>query len=400
MTEVYKNVFVSGLPAFACTDVDACVGWYSRFDAVVSILTPPLSSYKPLYNVVRFHSINDGSRRLVQHKFVGVSDTPDAQFLPLLMPAVDFIHVATRSGQRVMVHCLHGSSRSVCVALCYIALRGVRVDRGMTTQSSSKFNVDTALAHIHSRYKRASPSPFLVDQVRACVSYYQHCEQKQMHGINMDMGNTGSSSLYDDVVFGRVFRTLCFHALQAMRVKTQQEDGDVADTNVGIENLLPFCVGVCPKITSRQHVRCMKCRTPLMPSEAIRKSAANIKKHDQKNAVKKRQQRWQPMPFQHGHDQFGDLYSCVVPAKWMLRQAGVLCADIGTDGWAENTVKLRCEQCDARVGTVVVARNGNEAGNGNDKMLLFLLWKGATEDVHVDEQQTRIHNLIRQPGSS
>lgn len=408
MTEVHKNVFVSGLPAFACTDIDACGRWYSRFDAVVSILTPPLSSYKPLYDVVRLHSINDWSasrpRRLIQHKFVGVSDTPDAQFLPLLMPTVDFIRAATRSGKRVLVHCLHGSSRSVCVALCYVALSDVDVDRSLTTESSSKLSVDAALAHIHSRYKQASPSPFLVDQVRACVSYSHHCEQKklqiQMHGTNLGMHNARSSSLYEDAVFWRVFGTVCFHALQPSGVKAQEDDVNSAYTNAAIENLLPFCVGLCQKITSRQHVRCVKCRTPLMPSDAIRQTVFGINKHEPKKPMKKRQQRWQQVPDKYGYNQFGDVYSCVVPANWMLRQASLMCIVMGTDGWTENTAKLRCEQCNARVGTVVVARNGNEAGNGNDKMLLFSLGKGTTEEVRCDEQQIHIHNLIRQPGSS
>jgi protein-tyrosine phosphatase len=40
----------------------------------------------------------------------------------ILPKTIEFIHEATRSGGKVMVHCLEGKSKSVCVALAYMII--------------------------------------------------------------------------------------------------------------------------------------------------------------------------------------------------------------------------------------------------------------------------------------
>lgn len=47
-------------------------------------------------------------------------DCPDTDIRTILPPCIDFIHAAHAAGGTVLVHCLEGISRSVCVVVAYM----------------------------------------------------------------------------------------------------------------------------------------------------------------------------------------------------------------------------------------------------------------------------------------
>ena len=57
---------------------------------------------------------------LVEYDFIDVDDHEEAQILPHLPRAVDFIDRALQSGGKALVHCFAGSSRSGSCVIAYI----------------------------------------------------------------------------------------------------------------------------------------------------------------------------------------------------------------------------------------------------------------------------------------
>lgn len=82
---------------------------HPRITATLSVLTPPHSSYRSLHNLPLNHN----------HLFIPLSDTPTANLLSILPNALPFIHAHATTSTAVLIHCLHGRSRSAAVALAY-----------------------------------------------------------------------------------------------------------------------------------------------------------------------------------------------------------------------------------------------------------------------------------------
>ena len=129
MISITSNVFISS--------IDSVTLPVSNIAAVVSLLTPPLSSY-PHFSTTP----------LPHHLFVPLSDTPADCLLSTLKQTLPFIHKHHENG--VLVHCFHGISRSVATVLAYL----------IWLHPSTSLHVH--LQHIRHRYPAANPStPFL-----------------------------------------------------------------------------------------------------------------------------------------------------------------------------------------------------------------------------------------------
>jgi protein-tyrosine phosphatase len=80
-------------------------------------------------------------------------DCPDADIRDVLPGCLRFIGDAVAGGGAVMVHCLEGRSRSVCVALAYMT-------------AALGWDFDAALARVRSERPTADPWPRYLEQTR------------------------------------------------------------------------------------------------------------------------------------------------------------------------------------------------------------------------------------------
>lgn len=100
--QLHHRLYVSALPRSP--------DQLSVFDAVLSVLSPPRASYDSV-----FHSYGGA------HLFIECDDIPTSLLLLHFDSCVAFLRAHHgHHGKTVLVHCMHGVSRSVCVALAYL----------------------------------------------------------------------------------------------------------------------------------------------------------------------------------------------------------------------------------------------------------------------------------------
>lgn len=195
--EVYSNVYVSGL---GCTKTTAGL---SKYEAVLSILTGAQSGYESLQGIRQ------------AHLFISMSDSADAILLVHLQACMDFIGEHVRRGGNVLIHCMHGMSRSVCVAAAYM----VYSSDGMISTTQAFDTVDA----------NGDASHFLKEQVDA---------------------------FFDQSKVGAVIRRLCaFHA------------------SVDVDLLKLQCATSIQRIEQSPHtagmVTCATCTRALIPKHVV-----------------------------------------------------------------------------------------------------------------------------------
>jgi protein-tyrosine phosphatase len=124
--------------------------------------------YLPLYDNTRqnlwmpsrdttqyLYPVNDSTEELVRKWLVSSYN------MPIIELAYHFINHAVEQGEKVLVHCMAGRSRSVSVVMYYLM---------------RKHNIDSKEAYLLIRAKRqqASPNSAFMDQLR----YYDHDRRK------------------------------------------------------------------------------------------------------------------------------------------------------------------------------------------------------------------------------
>lgn len=124
---------------------------HPRITATLSLLTPPHSSYPSLHTLP--YNLN--------HLCIPLSDTPTASLLSILPAALAFIHAHATPSTAILIHCLHGRSRSASVALAYL------LSIFPNTTTSPEVLVKAALQQLHKAYPLASPSEFFLRQLIA-----------------------------------------------------------------------------------------------------------------------------------------------------------------------------------------------------------------------------------------
>ncbi|PXF44658.1 Dual specificity protein phosphatase 12 [Gracilariopsis chorda] len=138
MTAIGDNLFLSALPLSSPTR------------PTLSVLQPPLENYEELVPPPE------------HHLFIPLSDTPDASLLLQLPAALRFIYRHRHQQDGVLIHCFHGTSRSVSIALAYRLLTRERDE-----DTLPELLVHMELARLQAVYPSASPSPYFVRQLYA-----------------------------------------------------------------------------------------------------------------------------------------------------------------------------------------------------------------------------------------
>lgn len=137
MASVRPRLFLSALPPFP----PQC--------PTLSLLTPPLSAYPSLQNFSK------------PHLHIPISDTADANLLAILPAALRFI--SEHRSQGVLVHCMHGVSRSVSAILAYVLC----TDPHPAVCASPQQQVASALEALRVTYPAANPSDTFLRQLAA-----------------------------------------------------------------------------------------------------------------------------------------------------------------------------------------------------------------------------------------
>lgn len=221
MTEVHPNLYISAIP-----EHKPC----PRYRAIVSVLTPPLSSYPSLQRLPANTA----------HLYISLCDSEYAVLLPYLTDCVRFIedHISSP----VLVHCFHGVSRSVAVCIAYMSVASLSLSDN-THRHAPASVVSDALAAVRERYARAYPLPNFVDQVVAFVS----CMSTNV--LNASFPPSSEMTVIPSEVVNTVLR-LC--------------------SVVRSDALVDLCIDTPGKNVSRSNaVCCVKCAVPLLPLNAI-----------------------------------------------------------------------------------------------------------------------------------
>lgn len=140
MTAIGDNLFLSGLPSSAPTR------------PTLSVLVPPMEHYSTLWPLPEHHLL------------IPLADAPDASLLLQLPAALRFIHRHRHQPDGVLIHCVHGMSRSVSVALAYRLLTRQPCDGDDTLP---ELLVHVELARLKELYPLAEPSEYFVRQLYA-----------------------------------------------------------------------------------------------------------------------------------------------------------------------------------------------------------------------------------------
>lgn len=123
--------------------------------AVVSILSPPLTSYTfpPLPQ---------------KHLYIPLNDTTTASLLFTLPESISFIH--KHHSDSILVHCLNGRSRSAATVVAYL----LYVTSAPSAPSPPYHRLQTALQTLRARFPCADPSPSFLRQLAAFVERNVH----------------------------------------------------------------------------------------------------------------------------------------------------------------------------------------------------------------------------------
>lgn len=119
--------------------------------AILSLLTPPLSSYASLQSLPPN----------IHHLFIPLDDSATASLLSTLHQSLPFI--ARHAACGVLVHCFHGTSRSVATVLAYLLW-----------SEAAGSDVSQALEYVRRKYTPASPSSSFLRQLAAFASCGVH----------------------------------------------------------------------------------------------------------------------------------------------------------------------------------------------------------------------------------
>jgi hypothetical protein len=161
MIEVYNNLFVGDQNDYefnvskqdGWAVVHACKEPYHRQELGYRSLGAPKDH--PEYLVAR-----RGHRLLLN-----IVDANDPSFFAkeMISQALDFIDEALSSGQKVLVHCNQGESRSPSIALLYLAARAGAIPKESIDEAEKKFI---------SLYPLYNPKPGLREHLRQNWLYY------------------------------------------------------------------------------------------------------------------------------------------------------------------------------------------------------------------------------------
>lgn len=134
-------------------DIDALAELASKPDVtvVLSLLTPPHSSYPSLQKLPEKYN----------HLAIELSDTPTASLLAILPAALSFLQNQLSSNNGVLVHCLHGRSRSSATALAYLLYTSQQ------RSESPEACVEEAVHQLRQSYSNAAPSDSFTRQLVA-----------------------------------------------------------------------------------------------------------------------------------------------------------------------------------------------------------------------------------------
>lgn len=164
LVNVHGNIFLSPLPTSAPPP---------HIRAVVSLLTAPLSSY---------HDFLTSLPRNTAHHYIPLDDTPDAFLLPHIPSLLTFLsryaHIPT------LIHCLHGTSRSVAAYLAY------------RLHTQPHIPLTTHLSTLRQRYPSAVPSPTFLNQLHVLqLVLQQRTPHTSVWPIHVTSSSPISSSL-------------------------------------------------------------------------------------------------------------------------------------------------------------------------------------------------------------
>lgn len=286
MIKVASHILLSGLPSTRPPD---------HIRAIVSLLTPPLSSYPTLSD------LPPGT----QHLHIPLSDTDDALLLPTLLQTLSFIDSHVRRGNTTLIHCMHGVSRSVATYLAYCIALGEherrrvddRDDRGdhndhdendghhvdavnenahthADTHSQANTLVRRALQHLRVRYASANPSANFMDQL---VAFASMCVMENACNTLPTTHTRRDNTSYSSMTTSTRLQNLEFPPTAG----TNGVPNAVANTILRLAAVTPASnlPAVCmttPQTPAVRDVLCNTCTTTLLPANAVLEQQAHI----------------------------------------------------------------------------------------------------------------------------
>lgn len=111
--------------------------------------------------------------RCGNHELISVLDAPTNSILPHLRRVFDFISTRLEGGERVLVHCISGISRSSTAIILYLLLQ------------HPNLRLDEALDIVHEKYESAAPAEWFMRELRllgkgAGLAFYE--QKKNCYG--------------------------------------------------------------------------------------------------------------------------------------------------------------------------------------------------------------------------
>ena len=100
------------------------------------------------------HLLYPGAQHRVNYKYIPLEDSPQQDLLLNLQSAFAFIDSAMDAGQKVLVHCAAGVSRSASIVIAYLMLK-----HNITFQQ--------AFTHVQKRRPIINPNPGFMRQLSA-----------------------------------------------------------------------------------------------------------------------------------------------------------------------------------------------------------------------------------------
>lgn len=235
LTPVANGVYISGIDGAASSTARDAAG----ITAVLSLLSPPLSSYPSLALPPR-----------TAHLHIPLHDTPTASLLSTLHLSLPFIHTHAASGA-VLVHCFEGVSRSAATAIAYVLWVDPVPSEPLRTAAD---RVSAALGNLLEAYPSASPSPTFLRSLVAfsaadCHTPAQYCFPPR------DATHTLAREEIVELL----------HCMRdARRTPWDIAKGAARDSNTAAARDL--LLAVCNK---NDAARCRKCRAPLVQAGAV-----------------------------------------------------------------------------------------------------------------------------------
>lgn len=230
MIELTTNLFVSGLPTRPPP---------ASIQAIVSLLSPPLQSYPIL---AAFPSTTDNLQ-------IEISDMPGSLLLPTFSKTLPFIHSNLRRNRPTLVHCFHGTSRSIATCLAYLLF----ISDPLPKHAHPAFHFHRLMQALRDKHALAEPSRNFVQQLIAFTDMLHNSGVPRTTMLQFPPAATNEAlppEFRDEVL-----RLAC---------------------RVPAESFPRLCIKLsnAPAVSDAiATVRCAACEQPLLPASAIVRSS-------------------------------------------------------------------------------------------------------------------------------